>query len=150
LAIKPVVLFVCTGNACRSQMAEGFLRKYAGDQFSVYSGGTQPKETIHPLAVQVMAERGIDISGQQPKGVDQFLGRLGVRHLIIVCKDAEHKCPRVFPGAVKRCLWPFDAPDAFEESDAERLSRLRRLRDEIDVKIRDWLVSIGIKPSDTA
>ena len=85
---KPNVLFLCTGNSCRSQMAEGFLRELSSDRFSAYSAGTDPAESVHPLAVTVMAEKGIDISQQQPTNVSNYLGRLAVRHLIIVCAGA--------------------------------------------------------------
>ena len=110
---KPNVLFLCTGNSCRSQMAEGFLREYGSDKFNAYSAGTEPAERVHPLAVQVMAEKGIDISNQEPKNVGQYLGRLAVRHLIIVCSGANEKCPRIFPGMMNRHFWPFDDPAAF-------------------------------------
>ena len=78
-----------------------------------YSAGTEPAERVHPLAVQVMAEKGIDISNQEPKNVGQYLGRLAVRHLIIVCSGANEKCPRIFPGMMNRQFWPFDDPAAF-------------------------------------
>ena len=71
---KPSVLFLCTGNSCRSQMAEGFLREFGGDRFAAYSAGTDPAERVHPLAVEVMAEKGIDISQGEPKNVGQYLG----------------------------------------------------------------------------
>ena len=85
---KPNVLFLCTGNSCRSQMAEGFLRTYGDGKFNVYSAGTDPAASVNPLAVEVMAEKGIDISQQEPKSVSQFLGPLPVRHLVIVCDGA--------------------------------------------------------------
>lgn len=136
---KPNVLFLCTGNSCRSQMAEGFLRKYGGDKFNAYSAGTEPAERVHPLAVQVMAEKGIDISRQEPKDVGQFLGRLPVRHLIIVCSGANEKCPRIFPGMMHRHFWPFDDPAVFVGSPMETLEKFRAVRDEIEVQIKDWL-----------
>jgi arsenate reductase len=136
---KPNVLFLCTGNSCRSQMAEGFLRKLDGDRFTAYSAGTEPAERVNPLAVAVMAEKGIDISGQQPKNVGQFLGRLPVRHLIIVCDAANEKCPRIFPGIVHRMFWPFDDPAAFVGTPAATLEKFRTVRDQIESRIQDWL-----------
>ncbi len=110
---KPAVLFLCTGNSCRSQMAEGFLREHGGDRYTVYSAGTDPMERIHPLAVEVMAEKEIDIGGQAPTDVGEYLGRLPVRHLIIVCDRANEKCPRIFPGMLNRLFWPFEDPASF-------------------------------------
>jgi arsenate reductase len=136
---NPNVLFLCTGNSCRSQMAEAFLRESGGDRFNSLSAGTHPAERVHPLAVQVMAEKGIDISQQQPKNVGQFLGRLAVRHLIIVCAGANEKCPRIFPGMMNRMFWPFDDPAAFVGSEAATLEEFRIVRDQIEARIKDWL-----------
>jgi arsenate reductase len=136
---KPNVLFLCTGNSCRSQIAEGLLRQLGSDKFTAHSAGTEPAERIHPLAVQVMAEKGIDISHQKPKNVSQYLGRLPVRHLIIVCDGADEKCPRVFPGMMNRLFWPFDDPAAFEGTPAATLAKFRNVRDEIEERINDWL-----------
>jgi arsenate reductase len=86
---KTIVLF--TGNSCRSRMAEGFLRAYAGDSF-------EPKNEIHPYAKQVLREIDCDISGQYPKGTDEYRGRIAVTHPIVVCANAEEECPRLFPG----------------------------------------------------
>jgi arsenate reductase (thioredoxin) len=135
---KPSVLFLCTGNSCRSQMAEGFLREFGGDRFTAYSAGTDPAERVHPLAVQVMSEKGIDISEGEPKNVGQFLG-LPVRHLVIVCDDANEKCPRIFPGMMNRMFWPFDDPAAFVGSEAETLEKFRIVRDQIEARIKQWL-----------
>ena len=136
---KPNVLFLCTGNSCRSQMAEGFLRELRGDRFSAYSAGTDPAESVHPLAVTVMAERGIDISQQQPTNVSNYLGRLSVRHLIIVCAGANERCPRTFPGTLNRMFWPFDDPAAFVGSPTATLEKFRTVRDEIEARIKQWL-----------
>jgi arsenate reductase len=139
---KPSVLFLCTGNSCRSQMAEALLRRLGGDRFDAYSAGTEPAERVHPLAVQVMAERGIDLSQHQPKSVSRFLGRLPVRHLIIVCDGANEKCPRVFPGMLNRMFWPFDDPAAFVGSEAATLEKFRDVRDQIETRIHQWLKEI--------
>ena len=137
--MKQNILVLCTGNSCRSQMAEGFLRQMAGDRFDVFSAGTDPRPEVHPLAVQVMGEAGVDISGQHPKDLKQYLGRLPVRHLIIVCSDADESCPRVFPGMTERIFWPFDDPAKFVGSPAETAAEFRRVRDQIGTRIREWL-----------
>jgi arsenate reductase len=133
-----MVLILCTGNSCRSQMAEGFLRKYQGDRFEVASGGTRPKEAVHPLAVQVMAEIGIDISSQRPTLLDEYLGYAPVRHLLIVCDKANESCPRIWPGAISRTFMPFDDPAEFEGSSEETLATFRRVRDEIGAAMKEW------------
>ncbi len=136
---KPNVLFLCTGNSCRSQMAEGFLRERGHDVFNVYSAGTEPAERVHPLAVEVMQEKGIDISAQGPKHVREFLGKLSVRHLIIVCEGANESCPSVFPGMMNRHLWPFDDPAAFKGTPEATKEKFRAVRDEIETKIKEWV-----------
>jgi arsenate reductase len=136
---KPNVLFLCTGNSCHSQMAEGFLRQLGGDRFTAYSAGTEPAERVHCLAVEVMAEKGIDISGQEPKNVGEYLGRLPVRHLIIVCDAANEKCPRIFPGMMNRLFWPFDDPAAFVGTPTATLEKFRTVRDQIEERIQNWL-----------
>jgi arsenate reductase len=135
---KPLVLILCTGNSCRSQMAEGFLRKYQGDEFDVQSAGTQPKEQVHPLAVEVMAEVGIDMSHQRPKSSSTYLGHYPVRHILIVCDKANMTCPRIWPGALTRTYLPFDDPAAIEGSDEEKLEGFRKVRDEIEQAMRAW------------
>jgi arsenate reductase len=136
---KPNVLLLCTGNSCRSQMAEGFLREYGGDRFSAMSAGTAPAERVHPMAVEVMAEKGIDISKQSPKDVGQFLGRLPVRHLVVVCDGANEKCPRIFPGMMNRMFWPFDDPAAFVGSPEDTREKFRAVRDQIELRVQTWL-----------
>jgi len=136
---KPSVLFLCTGNSCRSQMAEGFLREFGGDRCAAYSAGTDPADRVHPLAVEVMSEKGIDISQGEPKNVSQYLGRLPVRHLVIVCDGANEKCPRIFPGMMNRMFWRFDDPAAFIGSEAATLEKFRTVRDQIESRIKQWL-----------
>jgi arsenate reductase len=136
---KPNVLFLCTGNSCRSQMAEGFLRECGEDRFGVYSAGIEPADRVHPMAIEVMAERGINISHQEPKNVGKYLGRLPVRHLIIVCDGVNEKCPRVFPGALNRIFWPFDDPAAFAGPPSAARDRFRIVRDQIEARIEVWL-----------
>lgn len=139
---KPAVLFLCTNNAARSQMAEALLRTKAAEAFDVYSAGTDPKPAIDPLTVRVMREVGIDVSGQHPKGLLEYLGRLPVRVAISVCPRAEDKCPTLWPGALARLEWPFEDPAACAGSDEERLEKFRAVRDQIDRKITDWLTQL--------
>ena len=139
---KPVVLFLCTGNTARSQMAEAFLKKYAGDRFEVYSAGYEPKE-INPYTVKVMEEAGFDLSGQYAKGVGDFLGKMDIRFLIIVCDRAEETCPKTFPGILHRFFWPFEDPAACPGTEAEKLAKFREIRDKIHNRIQVWLKELG-------
>jgi arsenate reductase len=124
-------------------MAEGFLRHYAGDRFEVHSAGTDPKGEVHPLAVAAMSEIGIDISRQHPKDLKEFLGRMQVRFLIIVCSGADESCPRIFPGLSERLYWPFDDPAAFAGTPEDTLAEFRRVRDEIKDRIVQWLKELS-------
>ena len=126
------VLFLCTGNSCRSQMAEGLLREHGGDRFVALSAGSKPAGYVHLMAVAAMAELGIDISRQQSKSINDFLPPNGQPpHLIIsVCSGAEKECPN-FPGDVTRLHWPFDDPAYATGSDDEKAGEFRRVRDEI-------------------
>lgn len=139
MGARPNVLILCTGNSCRSQMAEGLLRHYAGDRFDVYSAGTDPRDEVHPFAVRVMGEIGIDISGQRPKSLDVYLGRLALKHLIIVCDGANASCPSIWPMMQERHYWPFDDPAAFVGDEEETLEEFRRVRDEIRERLLEWL-----------
>lgn len=130
--MKPKVLFLCTGNSARSQMAEGCLRHIAGDQYDVLSAGTAPVG-LNPLAVEVMREIGIDISRQTSKNVSQFLG-MNIPFVITVCDRAKESCP-VFPGAFQFISWSFDDPAAVAGSREEKLAAFRRVRDEIAERI---------------
>ena len=137
---KQKVLFLCTQNSARSQMAEGFLRHLAGDRFEVYSAGIDPTAEIHPCAVEAMSEVGIDISEQQPKGLRTYLGKMGFNYLIIVCARAEERCPKSFPGVGTTFCWVFEDPRRDEEILYDSmLERFRKVRDEIELKLRDWL-----------
>nr|WP_206678712.1 arsenate reductase ArsC [Alienimonas chondri] len=133
-----MVLILCTGNSCRSQMAEAFLRQYQGDRFAVRSAGTKPAEAVHPLAVRVMGEIGIDLSAAVPTRLRDFLGRLPVRHLVIVCDQAGESCPRIWPGAVTRHLLPFDDPAEAEGTEEQQLAVFRRVRDEIETAMKAY------------
>jgi arsenate reductase (thioredoxin) len=136
---KPTVLFLCTGNSCRSQMAEGFLKHLASDGYEAISAGTEPTDCVHPMAIEVMRERGIDISDREPKNVGEYLGRVLVRYLIIVCDGANERCPRVLPGMLSRMFWPFDDPGQFVGSRAATLEKFRTVRDQIESRIKQWL-----------
>jgi len=140
--VKPAVLFLCTGNSARSQMAEAYLRKYAGDRFEAYSAGMVPRG-IHPLTVRVMAEAGIDLSGHESKPLRQFLGTLAVRVAITVCAREEEDCPFLWPGALARLSWPFEDPADCQGSEVERLAKFRAVRDQIEARIRGWLTELG-------
>lgn len=125
----PLVLVLCTGNSCRSHLAEGVLRAASGGRFSVASAGSKPAGYVHPLAVRAMAEIGVDISRHTSKHLSEFLGR-SVETVITVCGNADQACP-VFPGQVNRHHWPFDDPAHATGTEEEMLAVFRRVRDEI-------------------
>lgn len=133
------IIVLCTGNSCRSQMAEGFLRLHAGDRFDVYSAGTEPADRVHPLSVVVMEERGVDLSGHTPKSVSEFLGTVPIHTAIVVCDGASRSCPAVWPGVQERLFWPFEDPATFEGTHEEKLVRFREIRDLIEARILEWL-----------
>mgnify|MGYP006281355671 CR=1 FL=1 len=137
------ILFLCTGNSARSQMGEAFLKKHAGDHFNVHSAGIEPAEQIFPPVIEAMKEIGIDISDQNPKGVEYFLGRKNFEKVIIVCSEAEKKCPRIF-GFSQRVFWPFEDPSSAAGSEKTVLDVCRKVRDEIDRTICEWLKEQGI------
>ena len=134
MASRPTrVLFLCTRNSCRSQMAEGWLRHLGGGWWAAFSAGTSPAG-LNPLAVQVMAERGVDISGQFSKHVNAYSNE-AMDRLITVCDAAKEECP-VLPGVADSQHWSFEDPVSATGADEERLEIFRRVRDEIEVKIR--------------
>ena len=133
---KPRVLFLCTANSARSQMAEGFLRHLADDRFAAASAGIEPSR-VHPLAIAVMHEVGIDISGHCSKAVGGLLGQ-HFAYLITVCDGARERCP-IFPDVSIRLHWALQDPAAASGSDAERLAVFRRSRDEIGERVRAFL-----------
>jgi len=136
---KQKVLFLCTQNSARSQMAEAFLRHHAGDRFEAYSAGCNPTDEIHPYAIEAMGEVGIDISNQRPKGLRTYMGKMGFNYSIIVCARAEKDCPRTFPGVGTRLVWVFDDPRGADVTKEDMLYKFREIRDEIEQKILDWL-----------
>jgi arsenate reductase (thioredoxin) len=141
---KVRVLFLCTGNSARSQMAEAFLRQYAGDYFEVHSAGLEPKG-LNPLTIQVMEEIGYDLSGQSSKSVSLYLGKVHFQYLITVCDKAEKNCPTNWPGVNYRLHWSFEDPAEFEGSEEQKLSKFREVRDQINLKILAWLREQGIE-----
>jgi arsenate reductase len=129
-------LILCTGNSARSQMAEGLLRRLGGDRFEIFSAGTEPSR-VNPLAIEAMREVGIDISNHRSKSVDEFLGE-EFDYVITVCDRANRNCP-IFPGRTKRVHWSFDDPAKAEGNERERLAVFRRVRDEIEGRLRDFV-----------
>ena len=130
------VLILCTGNSARSQMAEGLLRFLAAGQMEVESAGTAPSH-VNPLAIQAMAERGIDISHHRSKHVNEFL-HLPFDVVITVCDNAAEQCP-LFPGNVERIHWNFPDPSTVQGSEQERLDAFRRVRNALEERLRLWL-----------
>lgn len=126
---KPLVLILCTGNSCRSHLAEGILRAAAGDLLEVASAGSKPAGFVHPLAVRAMQEIGIDISAHHSKHLDEFLSQK-VETVITVCGNADQACP-MFPGQVNRYHWGFDDPAHATGSEEEKYAVFQRVRDEI-------------------
>ena len=129
LPMKPTVLILCTGNSCRSHLAEGILRAAAGDTLNVQSAGSKPAGYVHPLAIEVMKEIGIDISAHHSKHMNDFLQQ-PVETVVTVCGNADQACP-MFPGQVNRHHWGFDDPAHATGTEEEKLAVFRRVRDEI-------------------
>ncbi len=138
--MKRNVLFLCTGNSCRSQMAEALLRARGGERYEALSAGMEPKG-VHPFTLRVLEEIDVPTAGLESKHVSQFLGHIQVHVLIVVCDGANESCPRIFPGMRERLFWPFDDPASATGIEAERLEVFRRVRDEIDQRIRTWLAT---------
>ncbi len=132
------VLFLCTHNSARSQMAEGLLRALAGDRFEAHSAGTEATH-VRPLAVRAMGEVGVDISGQESKTLERYAGE-PFDYVVTVCDDANEACP-FFPGARNRLHWSLEDPSQAEGSEDERLTVFRRVRDEIRERIEQELVN---------
>lgn len=134
---RPIrVLFLCTHNSARSQMAEGLLRSIGGDRFEVHSAGTEATE-VRPLAIRAMAEIDIDISGQHSKTMDEYLGQQ-FDYVITVCDRAAESCP-IFPGDPERIHWSFEDPAAVEGSETHQLAVYQRVRNEILTRLRVWI-----------
>ena len=133
------VLFLCTHNSARSQMAEGFLRAWAGDRFAVASAGTEATR-VHPLALRAMAERGIDLGAHASKTLDGLLAEPW-DYVITVCDSANERCP-VFPARTMRLHWSFEDPSRAGGTDEERLQTFRRVRDQLLERIQGWIATL--------
>jgi arsenate reductase len=144
---KPKVLFLCTGNSARSQMAEALLRASANDYFEAYSAGVEPKGYILPTVIDVMKEHGIDLGKQKSKDVREYLGKMHFAYVITLCADTEENCPTIFLNMGTHEHWPFDDPAEFKDNDAEQLEFTRKVRDQIEQRIRQWLTDQNIQPT---
>ena len=133
---KTRVLFLCTHNAARSQMAEALLRHHAGDLFEVHSAGLEPTE-IHPLTYKVMAEKGFDLAGQRSKSLMEYFMKRHIGYLITVCASAEQLCPTM-PYVGERLYWPVEDPSAGGGSEEEQMARFRAARDELEGRVVAW------------
>jgi arsenate reductase len=139
---KPVVLFLCTTNTCRSQIAEALLRHHAGDRFEALSAGLEPGPEVHPLALRVLEEKHVSTAGLRPKNLREFLGFVRVRWAIFVCSRAAESCPTVWLDWADRLYWPVDDPATADGTEAERLEAFRRVRAELDSRILTWLATL--------
>ena len=135
---KIKVLFLCTGNSARSQMAEAFLRKHGGNEFEAYSAGLEPKG-INPYTERVMEKVGINLSGQRSKHLKEYMGKVHFGYLITMCDEAEASCPTTFPGIGRRLRWLFEDPSAFSGPEDEKLAKFREVRDQVEQRIKTWL-----------
>jgi len=142
ITMKEHVLILCTSNSARSQMAEGLLRSMAGERFLVYSAGNKPS-TVNPFAIQVMRERGIDISNHRSKHLSEFANQL-FAYVITVCDDMAENCP-IFPGRAQRIHWSINDPAKFAGSDDEKLEVFRQARDAIEQHLTAWLAELPLR-----
>jgi len=138
MSTRQNILVLCAHNSARSQMAEAFLRMHGGDRFAVHSAGLHATE-IHPLTRRVMEEVGVPLEGHHAKPVSDFLGKLAVHHLIIVCESTERECPKLLLGSLRRHFWPFPDPAAAEGDQGQQLAAFRSVRDNIQHRVLDWL-----------
>jgi len=137
--VKPLILILCTGNSCRSHMAEGILREVAGDVLNVQSAGSAPTGSVHPLAILTLGEIGIDISNHTSKHMNEFLSG-NVETVITVCDNADQACPS-FPGLSYRHHWPFPDPAKAEGTEAEIRNIFEQVRDDIRRVFADYGLS---------
>ena len=136
------VLFLCTGNSARSQMAEAFLRKHGGTAYEAYSAGLEPTE-INPMTVRVMQEKGIDLAGQRAKDVSEYMGKVHFGYMITLCDSAAKNCPVGFPGLGQRLHWPIEDPAAAVGDPEQRLQRFRAARDQVEDRVREFIGRAG-------
>ena len=134
---KPKLIFLCTGNSARSQMAEGLMRHHGGDIFDVYSAGLDA-QGVNPHAIEVMKELGIDISKQESKNISVYLNKIDFDLLITVCSNADKNCPTI-PGLKNRLHWGFDDPATIQGSNGIQIAKFREIRDFINSRIKNWL-----------
>ena len=139
--MKKSVLILCTGNSCRSHMAEGILRSIAGDLFEVHSAGSDPVGHVHPKAVAALKEVGVDISNHESKHLNAFLDRRDIHTVITVCGNADRACPR-FPGQVNRYHWGFDDPARAKGTDEEIMESFRSVRDQIKLVLEAYVAGL--------
>jgi len=136
------VLFLCTHNSARSQIAEALLRHHAPGRFDVTSAGLEPGD-VHPLALRVLDERGVPTTDLHAKPLASLLGRQHFHYLITVCERAERNCP-VFPGVSERLAWPHEDPAAVQGDENERLRAFRRVRDDLETRVTTWLATLEV------
>ena len=142
---KQSILVLCTGNSARSQMAEGLIRHICKDAYDVFSAGTEPSK-VRPEAIQAMAEKGIDIAGHRSKSVDEFTSRK-IDYVLTVCDNAKENCP-YFPASTLLVHHSFEDPAAVEGTDEERLNAFRKIRDEIEGYVPEFLERIEAESSE--
>ena len=135
------VLFLCTGNSARSQMAEALLRKHGGSAYEAYSAGLAPKP-IHPFTVKVLEEVGNDISGHYSKNVKDYMGRMRFDDAVIVCRRFDEDCPTIYADARAIHRWLFDDPALATGTDEEVLAVFQSTRDQIEARIKLWLAEV--------
>lgn len=139
--MKKRVLFLCTGNSCRSQMAEGFLRSLAGDRFEAFSAGVKPTQ-VNPLAIKVMDEAGIDISTQKSKSAMDLISQ-SFDYVVTVCDNAKQTCP-VFPGKYEKIHWNLEDPAEAQGTEEEKLAVFRKTREGIRKRVEEFIKSTGV------
>ena len=144
MSAKIKVLFLCTGNSCRSQMAEAWLRHHGGDEFEAFSAGTDPKP-IHPLTFKVMEERGITLEGQRSKNLRDYLGRQHFGYIVTVCDQAAQSCPTAWPGVHEVLHIAYEDPAAFNGDEAATLEKFREVRDAIEQGVLALITQLRAK-----
>jgi arsenate reductase len=145
----PAVLFVCSHNAARSQIAEALLRRQAGDRFQAFSAGMRPR-AVHPLTIAVLAERGVPTDGLRAKDLGSLLGKHTFRHAIVLCPEAQADCPRTVPFAREVHFWPFPDPTAATGPERQRRAAFRAIRDAIEARLATWLAATSPSPTHSA
>jgi arsenate reductase (thioredoxin) len=135
---KRKVLFLCTSNSARSQMAEAYLRKYGGDDFEPYSAGLEANE-VHPMTRRVLEEAGIDTSQQRAKSVREFLGHEKFEFVVVVCRRIDDNCPTVYPEAKSYQRWVLDDPVKAQGSDEQKLAAFRAVREKVEARVKLWI-----------